>query len=62
LRSEGRDTMTKKRSPIILEKLKRDSAGKLESMLAELTEVPGKPGNKPSRRRRFIASGKAHMA
>ncbi|HLI81249.1 MAG TPA: hypothetical protein VKV03_14775 [Candidatus Binataceae bacterium] len=54
--------MTKKRSPIILEKLKRDSAGKLESMLAELTEVPGKPGNKPSRRRRFIASGKAHMA
>jgi hypothetical protein len=53
--------MTKKRSPIDLDKLKREAAVKLESMIGELTGDPAKPGNKPLRRRRFIASGKSNM-
>jgi hypothetical protein len=54
--------MTKKRSPIVLDKLKVESADKLKSMLAELTGDPAGAGSKPARRaRRFIASGKVHM-
>ena len=51
--------MAKKRSPINLEKLKRESSSQLSAMLAELT---GGPVRKPAqRKRRFIASGKFQM-
>ena len=54
--------MAKKRTPIVLNKLKRDSSSQLDTMLAELTGTPARALVKAAqRKRRFIASGKFQM-
>jgi hypothetical protein len=57
--------MARKRSTIVLNKLKQDSAIKLESMLGELTGCvsdSASDSGKPSRwNRRFAASGKFNL-